>query len=157
MSWLNSTLQTAGPAAVRYEPPTNVASAAALVLALTTSAISVDAIQKFEDTAKLAAVQPAAPYVVAKEGRADIKAVARIRSLGTREDGWKGPGSVGASPKAIDDAEAFVRQLFEMSDVEMPNIGLASDGEIGFYWNIQGVVLDLGFFGDGTYSILRRM
>jgi hypothetical protein len=152
MSWLTSTIETAVPVAVRCAPTTNVASAAALALALSTSGIPVEAIRKFEDTAKPVAVEPAAPYVVAKHGRADIKAVAKIRALGTREDGWKGPGSLAASQKAVDDAEAFARQLFGFPDMEMPNIGLAADGEINFYWKNGDIALDLGFFGDGTYS-----
>ena len=36
--------------------------------------------------------------------------------------------------------------------VPIPHISLATDGEINFFWNLVNFRLDLGFFGDGTYS-----
>jgi hypothetical protein len=80
----------------------------------------------------------------------------RIRILGTYEDGWKGPGSVGASQQAVDDAETLAFQLFEGNDVIPPRIGLASDGEFVFSWNADGVVIDLSVVGDGTYSFYAQ-
>ena len=37
-------------------------------------------------------------------------------------------------------------------DVHAPYISLATDGEINFLWMLPHLRLDLGFYGDGTYS-----
>lgn len=34
----------------------------------------------------------------------------------------------------------------------MPNICLASDGEINFLWKTNAIHVDLGFYGSGSYS-----
>ena len=57
-------------------------------------------------------------------------------------------------PRAFDDAVQFVRAWAD-EPVHMPDIGVAEDGELNFLWKAgaQGQVhVDLGFYGDGTYS-----
>lgn len=53
------------------------------------------------------------------------------------------------------DAEKFSR-LLSFDQVHAPHISLASDGEINFLWMLQDFRLDLGFYGDGTYSYYGR-
>lgn len=82
----------------------------------------------------------------------DHIAIRRIRDLKVYSNGWNGPGSVSASPEAIDDAEVFARKLFAACAVDPPHITLTSDGEVNFYWRSQKGTVDLGFFGTSTYS-----
>jgi hypothetical protein len=82
--------------------------------------------------------------------RVDLKTIARIREIGTYSDGWDDANGKAASRQAIDDAENFIRQLFP--DVKEPIITLATDGEINFLWILPEFRLDLGVYGDGSYS-----
>lgn len=82
--------------------------------------------------------------------RVDLKTIARIREIGTYPDGWDDANGKAASRQAIDDAENFIRQLFP--DVKEPIITLATDGEINFLWILPEFRLDLGVYGDGSYS-----
>ena len=83
--------------------------------------------------------------------RADLSTIARIRDLGNYSDGWDGYEGKSPSKTAISDAEKFSR-LLSFDQVHAPRISLASDGEINFLWMLQDFRLDLGFYGDGTYS-----
>lgn len=65
--------------------------------------------------------------------------------------GWNGRESIGASHQTIDEVREFSNLLF-VQNVKLPIVSLADDGEINFYWNFDGKILDLGFFGDGFYS-----
>jgi len=83
--------------------------------------------------------------------RADLSTIARIRDLSNYSDGWDGYKGKSPSKTAISDAEKFSR-LLSFDQVHAPHISLASDGEINFLWMLQDFRLDLGFYGDGTYS-----
>jgi hypothetical protein len=62
------------------------------------------------------------------------------------------PGAVLPNAQAFKDAESFILQL-PLNRTEMPTINVASDGEVNFCWsNRNGAHIDLGFFGNGTYS-----
>lgn len=52
---------------------------------------------------------------------------------------------------AFRDASEFVRN-WNVEPLYMPDIGIADDGEVNFAWDQRGIYLDLGFYGDGTYS-----
>lgn len=66
------------------------------------------------------------------------------------------PGGVVPDPQAFKDAEVFILKL-PLNRTEMPTINVASDGEVNFYWsNSSGAKIDLGFFGNGTYSYYAR-
>ena len=82
--------------------------------------------------------------------RVDLKTIARIREIGLYLDGWDNANGKAASKQATYDAEKFVRQLFP--DVKEPIITLAADGEINFLWILPDFRLDLGVYGDGSYS-----
>ena len=93
---------------------------------------------------------------VVKEQRLDadrtaMQMLARIQALGTYSHGWDGAEGKAPTHAAITDAERFTRILMR-DDVYAPHISLATDGEINFLWMLPHLRLDLGFYGDGTYS-----
>lgn len=61
------------------------------------------------------------------------------------------PDAEPPAPVAFTDAEAFVERL-SMPLRVAPYIALAGDGELNFAWNGNGIYVDLGFYGTGTYS-----
>ena len=84
--------------------------------------------------------------------RADLQVIARVRSLGTYVNGWNGPGTAAPTHASVEDAELFVRYLFSLGSITPPHVSASGDGEIDFYWKQNGLILALGFVGDGTYS-----
>ena len=89
--------------------------------------------------------------------RADLQAIARVRSLGTYVNDWNGPGTTAPTHASVEDAEAFVCYLFSLGFITPPHISASGDGEIDFYWKQNGFTLDLGFVGDGTYSYYAHL
>ena len=83
--------------------------------------------------------------------RTDIQMLACIRQLGTYPHGWDGAEGKAPSHAAVTDAERFTC-ILARDDVYAPHISLATDGEINFLWMLPHLRLDLGFYGDGTYS-----
>jgi hypothetical protein len=83
--------------------------------------------------------------------RIDLKIIARIREIGMYPNGWDNANANAASKKAVDDAENFIRQLLPVN-IKEPIISLAADGEINFLWILPDFRLDLGVYGDGSYS-----
>jgi hypothetical protein len=83
--------------------------------------------------------------------RIDVQMLARIRQLAIYPHGWDGAEGQAPSQAAVRDAECFTRILVH-DDVYAPSISLATDGEINFFWMLPHFRLDLGFYGDGTYS-----
>lgn len=88
--------------------------------------------------------------------RADLKFIARIRELGMYADGWDGAEGQAPSGGAVNDAEKFARSFLQDDGLKEPMISLAADGEIAFLWTLPDIRLDLGFYGDGTYSYYGR-
>lgn len=58
--------------------------------------------------------------------------------------------------RGYSDAVIFVNNNFKKSNIQSPYISIADDGEINFYWNNDKILIDLGFFGDGTYSCYAK-
>ncbi len=87
--------------------------------------------------------------------RADLQVIARIRELGTYPDGWDGAEVKAPTTEAVRDAEGFARSL-PLEKIHAPHVSLASDGEINFLWILPHFRLDLGFYGDGSYSYYGR-
>jgi hypothetical protein len=83
--------------------------------------------------------------------RADLCTIGRIRELGMYEDGWDGGHAKAPNSATVRDAELFARLLFSV-ETSPPHVSLATDGEINFLWILPSIRLDLGFYGDGTYS-----
>lgn len=61
------------------------------------------------------------------------------------------PGSKVPNNKAYEDAKAFILSL-PLNRILQPTIQVASDGEVNFEWSHGTARIDLGFYGDGTFS-----
>ena len=59
------------------------------------------------------------------------------------------------SEQAFDDAYDFILNI-PLSQVSSPFISLADDGEINFFWNVDDIYVDLGFYGDGQCSYFAQ-
>ncbi len=82
--------------------------------------------------------------------------IMKVRGFRKYLDGWNGPDSIGPSDKAREEAEQFANSL-DLDAIHPPEIGLADDGEINFFWDVNNLYLDLGFFGNGTYSFYAKL
>ena len=80
----------------------------------------------------------------------------RIRELGTYAAGWNRSDSVPPSNRTVDEAVQFA-QILDLASLHLPHISAADDGEINFWWDIDGLYIDLGFFGDGFYSFYAKL
>ena len=72
-------------------------------------------------------------------------------------DGWKGPGSLGPSESAIDDAtsilSAMAMALAGVVDRVAPALGVDGTGEVVLSWSgREGIFGSLSINGDGTFS-----
>lgn len=55
---------------------------------------------------------------------------------------------------AIDDAIVFLQQL--LPGTKQPTVEVQFDGEIELYWAKDYLELQVGFYGDGTYSFYAK-
>ena len=69
---------------------------------------------------------------------------------------WNRPDTVAPSVATINDAVQFAKNQ-DLASIHLPSIGAADDGEINFWWDVDGLYIDLGFFGDGSYSFYARL
>jgi hypothetical protein len=62
-------------------------------------------------------------------------------------------GAFGEPPiaSAFADAVTFAKST-DLHWTPLPNIHLASDGEVNFLWRNKGIHIDLGFYGNGKFS-----
>jgi hypothetical protein len=70
------------------------------------------------------------------------------------EDGWDGEGSVKPTSESVRQAIAFVSAL--PSAIPIPKAMIASDGQIGLYWDTDVRYADINFDADGTISLYTR-
>lgn len=80
-----------------------------------------------------------------------------IRQMTDYEQDWDGYGSRAPSAQAADDAELFAIYNLYRRNANTPKISAASDGEINFSWKNEKGLIDLGFFGDGSYSYYAKL
>ena len=114
---------------------------------------------------KSGSVQSSSPLVsetgAALAGRSPAPAARmreRLRSLQREATGeHPDPGSRYPTPQAFADAWEFVSRL-DLNAYGPPMVSMAGDGEINFFWcrESDGLKVDLGFFGTGTYSCYAR-
>ena len=78
--------------------------------------------------------------------------LAELRSI-PEEQRW--PGADWPVDEAFLDAGEFAERLPIQMRVA-PHISLADDGEVNFAWSQDGMLIDLGFYGSGTYSFYAR-
>ena len=74
-----------------------------------------------------------------------------LQELEQRPESERWPAAEWPSDKAFKDARTFIYAL-PMSSIPLPHLSFADDGEINFYWGQNGIHIDLGFYGTGTYS-----
>lgn len=79
----------------------------------------------------------------------------RLRAIGAYEAGDLGPESKPASASSLLESGRFVEQI-DWTTSKIPSLNLAEDGEINFFWSDPELYLDLGFYGDGTYSYYAK-
>jgi hypothetical protein len=73
-----------------------------------------------------------------------------IKDLTKYNIGWFESYSLPASKQAIEDAIDFIEKIQNLN--KLPHVSLADDGEVNFFWDHGDVRIDLGFYGDCTYS-----
>ncbi|MNF91786.1 hypothetical protein D3C84_744010 [compost metagenome] len=81
----------------------------------------------------------------------------KIRGLLTLSAGWDGYTAKVPVSGAIDDAEQFTSNLLPSDGFTLPTVTAASDGEVNFSWKNSLGYIDLGFYGDQTYSYYVRL
>ncbi|ABP60034.1 hypothetical protein [Enterobacter sp. 638] len=76
----------------------------------------------------------------------------QLDRIGLLVDGWLGPDSVAPNTEAINEAKYILMEIIEKNALTVPKIRAVADGEINFYWNTDGYLIDMAFFGEGAYS-----
>ena len=78
--------------------------------------------------------------------------LAKLKMLQNTPEADRFPGADWPTDQAFEEAASFVT-LLPLPDILAPKIYIAHDGEINFLWKRDdGLHIDLGFYGDGTYS-----
>jgi hypothetical protein len=75
----------------------------------------------------------------------------RLRDLKAKYSSPWLPGSLAPKESAFENAKQFVRTMPLMQIVN-PSIHVAADGEVTFEWKQDKFHIDLGFYGDNTFS-----
>ena len=70
----------------------------------------------------------------------------RVESFETLNRDWAGRNTILPSVVAIRNSLRFV-DLIPL-DGKLPEVSVAGDGEINFYWDFEGVFIDVGLFTD---------
>lgn len=75
-----------------------------------------------------------------------------LESFRFLRDGWLGTDSVAPNAEAINEAKSILINVIEKHSLTAPKIRAVADGEVNFYWNTDGYLIDMAFFGEGEYS-----
>lgn len=79
----------------------------------------------------------------------------RLEQLRFVPEGERWPATAPPDDAAFHDARVFLDCLpFPL--VAMPHVSLADDGEVNFAWDYEGLHIDLGLYGTGTFSYYAR-
>ena len=79
----------------------------------------------------------------------------RLADLYSTPENERWPDADWPTKAAFENAWEFTARL-PLSLREFPHISLADDGEVNFAWSGGVVYIDLGFYGDGTFSYYGR-
>ena len=79
----------------------------------------------------------------------------RLSDLHSTPEAERWPGVDWPTEAAFEDAISFTERLPIRMKVA-PHISLADDGEVNFTWSQDGIWIDLGFYGTGTFSFYAR-
>jgi hypothetical protein len=88
------------------------------------------------------------------------KLISTLENIETYPVGWDGKDAKPATAKAVKEAKDFVYWLasrHKLLGQTIPHISLANDGEVNFWWKTERGVLDLGFYGTGTYTYYAKI
>ena len=88
-------------------------------------------------------------------GAAKALVLGRIRQIHEALHAHVAPWSDPPSDSAFGDAEVFVL-AWPADALHIPDVGLADDGEVNFLWKSRDLHVDLGFYGDGTFSYYAK-
>ena len=86
--------------------------------------------------------------------------ISTLEVIESYPEGWNGEDAKPATDKAVKEAKDFVYWLasrHKLLGQTIPHISLANDGEVNFLWRTERGVLDLGFYGTGTYSYYAKI
>ena len=78
-----------------------------------------------------------------------------IRRLRSAPEAVQPPWAESPAESTFNDAKEFVT-AWPSVKLLMPDVGLADDGEVNFLWKGRELHVDLGFYGDGTFSYFAR-
>lgn len=81
----------------------------------------------------------------------------KIAGYAARPQGWAGPMSVPASKASVLAANQFIDYLALLVAIPMPHVSLSSDGEVNFFWDNDGSMIDIGFDSAGRHSYFARL
>ena len=84
-----------------------------------------------------------------------LKLLVQLRIFQQTPEGERWPGAIWPNTQAFADARTFITRL-PLNEIPLPEISLADDGEVNFFWKNDGVYIDLGFYGTGTCSYFAR-
>lgn len=84
------------------------------------------------------------------------RALSTLEGLKQLENGWAGYDSIKPDLRSIDEAVLFAQKVLSKSSIFEPIISPATDGEVSFFWESSHITLDLGFYGDGSYSFYAK-
>lgn len=79
---------------------------------------------------------------------------AKANEFALLEDGWDGDTSVAPSQASVAAALGFIDRL--PGGLPLPGIMVSSQGEIGFYWDLNGGYADISFSSAGEGSFFSR-
>lgn len=80
-----------------------------------------------------------------------LEVLDQLRALQHTPEAERWPSAIWPDVRAFADAKTFICRL-PLNRIPPPEISLADDGEVNFLWQSDGVHVDLGFYGTGTFS-----
>lgn len=83
------------------------------------------------------------------------KLLAQLATFQQTPEDERWPDAIWPDARAFVDARTFISRL-PLNEIPLPEITLADDGEVNFFWKSDGVHVDLGFYGTGTCSYFAR-
>lgn len=80
----------------------------------------------------------------------------RIGELSSKNDGWKGEGSLALTDEVAQETKQVVKLLSLANVTDVPSLGLDYEGSLSLFWQTQDLKAELSVYGDGTYSYFAR-
>ena len=84
-----------------------------------------------------------------------LRVLSRLNQLRSTPPEERGPQVEWPTEQAFVDARSFAVQMPSPLRA-LPHVSLADDGEVNFAWTKEDLYLDLGFYGDDTFSFYGR-